>query len=77
MAAPQFFGDEPPQPGSTEAIELAALSTAVEARADAWVDRVKCAPPSLFSTMSFPHRPLFSYLSIDMKECLSTVGVTM
>jgi Lon protease-like protein len=61
VAAPQFFGDEPPQPGSTEAIELAALSTAVEARADAWVDRVKCAPPSLFPTTVF-HTVLYSHV---------------
>ena len=59
MAVPQYFADEAPQPGSTEATELAALSAAVEARADSWVDRVKCAPPFFFVPLDSTKPPSF------------------
>ena len=41
MARPRYFCDDAMLPGSPEAAEVAALAAAVEAHADAWVDRVK------------------------------------
>lgn len=42
----QFIEDEPPEEGS-EAEALREVEADVEARADAWVHRIQCDPPSL------------------------------
>lgn len=43
MAQPAYFGDEAPAANSPEGARLAQLAAAVEALADQWVDKVKCA----------------------------------
>ena len=46
VAQPAYFGDDPVPAGTPAAAELRALAAAVEATADEWVDRVKCARPA-------------------------------
>lgn len=45
-AGTQFIEDEPPEEGSPEAEVLREVEADVEARADAWVHRIQCDPPS-------------------------------
>ena len=43
VAEAKYYGDENPEPSSPEGAQLAQLAAALEALADQWIDRVKCA----------------------------------
>ncbi len=47
MAEAKYRADDNPAPNTPEAAQLAQLATSVEALADQWVDKVKCATSSL------------------------------
>ena len=46
MAEARYYEDENPAPNSPEGTQLAQLATSVEALADQWVDKIKCATDS-------------------------------
>lgn len=47
MAEAKYCADDNPAPNTPEAAQLAQLAASVEALADQWVDKVKCAASSL------------------------------
>jgi len=46
MAEARYYEDENPAPNSPEGAQLAQLAISVEALADQWVDKIKCATNS-------------------------------